>query len=523
MDGVDRRIGARSFARLLGEWRPPDGRRLASALADRIRLLVLDGRLPLQVRVPAERELAGTLAVSRTTVATAYDQLRDAGVLRSRRGAGSWTQLPAGPLGGAPPSPFFLHEESAPHELAHAALPAPSEHLRRATAGAVHDLDALLGGHGYDLLGLTALRAAIAGRFTARGLPTTADQVLVTTGAQGAIALVLATLTGPGDRVIVEHPTYPNALDAIAARGAHAVPVPMTTGPGGWGTGGSNTGNWATGGSDTGGSDTGGPHTAGSDTGGWDLDLLTAAVRDAAPRLAYLIPDYQNPTGALLPAEGRARLVDLARRTGTPLLVDETLAELSLDGPAPAPVASFGAAESPHVITVGSASKVFWGGLRVGWIRTSAAMVRRFAARRAALDLGGPPLEQLIATRLVGDVEEIAAARRGEIGAARDHLCGRLAELFPGWRANRPPGGLFLWADLGAPVSSRLAVAARRHGVVIAAGPRFGVDGAFERRLRLPYTLRPDRAEAALGRLRSAWAGLDQIDAGVTPEPVAVA
>jgi DNA-binding transcriptional MocR family regulator len=150
-------------------------------------------------------------------------------------------------------------------------------------------------------------------------------------------------------------------------------------------------------------------------------------------------------------------------------------------------------------------------------------MVRRFAARRAALDLGGPPLEQLIATRLVGDVEEIAAARRGEIGAARDHLCGRLAELFPGWRANRPPGGLFLWADLGAPVSSRLAVAARRHGVVIAAGPRFGVDGAFERRLRLPYTLRPDRAEAALGRLRSAWAGLDQIDAGVTPEPVAVA
>ncbi|WP_300016999.1 PLP-dependent aminotransferase family protein [Pseudonocardia sp.] len=492
MDHTERRVGARSFARLLGEWRPADGRRLASALADRIRLLVLDGRLPLEIRVPAERELAGALAVSRTTVAAAYDQLRDAAVLRSRRGAGSWTRLPTGPPGGAPPSPFFLLDDTAPHELAHAALPAPSEHLRRATTAAVHDLDALLGGHGYDLLGLPVLRTAIAGRFTARGLPTTADQVLVTTGAQGAIALVLATLTGPGDRVLVEHPTYPNALDAIAARGAHPVPVPMTTDPG-------------------------------TRADGWDLDLLTAAVRDAAPRLAYLIPDFQNPTGAVLPAQDRERLVDLARRTGTPLLVDETLAELSLDGPSPPPVGSFGGPDSPHVLTVGSASKVIWGGLRVGWVRASAPMVRRLAARRAALDLGGPPLEQLITARLLGEVEEIAAQRRIEVTAARDHLLGRLSALFPGWAANRPTGGLFLWVDVGAPVSSRLAVAARRHGLVIAAGPRFGLDGAFERRLRLPCTLRRDRVDAALDRLLLAWAGLDQVEAGVPPEPVAVA
>lgn len=98
MDGIERRIGARSFARLLGQWRPPDGRRLATALADRIRLLVLDGRLPMQTRVPAERELAAALEVSRTTVAAAYDTLRDAEVLRSRRGAGSWTRT--GPAAG---------------------------------------------------------------------------------------------------------------------------------------------------------------------------------------------------------------------------------------------------------------------------------------------------------------------------------------------------------------------------------------------------------------------------------------
>jgi DNA-binding transcriptional MocR family regulator len=490
-DDIERRIGARSFARLLGDWRPPDGRRLAGALADRVRLLVLDGRLPLQTRVPAERELAAALAVSRTTVAAAYETLRDARVLRSRRGAGSWTQLPAATTGPTSAAPFSPHGDRSLFDLAHAALPAPSEPLRRAAAAAVHDLDEHLGGHGYDLLGLPELRAAIADRFTARGLPTGPDQVLVTAGAQHAIALALTALAGPGDRVLVEHPTYPNALDAVATRGARIVPVPM------------------------------GPHPDG--TGSWDLDLLTAAVRDAAPRLAYLIPDFQNPTGALLDAAGREQLVDLARRTGTPLLVDETLAELALDRPPVRPVAAHGAADSPLVLTIGSASKIFWGGLRVGWIRTSAAMVRRLAALRATIDLGGPTLEQLVVARLMTDVDAVAAVRRAELSAARDHLLGRLGEVFPRWRSSRPGGGLSLWVDLDEPVSSRLTVAARRHDVLLAAGPRFGVDGAFERHLRLPYTLRRDRMDAALERLAVAWRGLDHAGPAVDAEPVAVA
>ncbi len=491
MDDLERRIGARSFARLLGDWRPPDGRGLAGGLAERTRLLVLDGRLPLQMRVPAERELAAVLEVSRTTVAAAYDTLRDAGVLHSRRGAGSWTQLPVDPATAATVSAFSPPTDDSLFDLAHAALPAPSTELRRAAAAAVHDLDAFLPGHGYDLLGLPALRAAVAQRFTARGLPTAPDQVLVTAGAQHAISLALTALTAPGDRVLIEHPTYPNALDALAARRLRAVPVPM------------------------------GPHPDG--TGSWDLDLLTAAVHDAAPRLAYLIPDYQNPTGALLDRGGRARLVELARRTGTPLLVDETLAELSLDGhPAP-PVAAHGAADSAHVLTIGSAGKVFWGGLRIGWIRTAAAMVRRLAAVRATVDLGGPTLEQLLVARLMTDIDAVSAARRVELAAARDHLLGRLGTAFPRWRPSRPGGGLSLWVDLDEPGSSRLAIAARRHDVLLAAGPRFGVDGAFERRLRLPYTLRRDRMDTALERLVVAWRDLDHAGPVDDVEPVAVA
>jgi DNA-binding transcriptional MocR family regulator len=285
----------------------------------------------------------------------------------------------------------------------------------------------------------------------------------------------------------VEHPTYPNVLHALANSGARPVPVPM------------------------------GSHRDGS----WDLDLITATVRDAAPKLAYLIPDFQNPTGALLDGAGRERLVALARRTGTTLLVDETLAELALDVPAERSVAAYGAADSPLVMTVGSASKVFWGGLRVGWIRTTSAMVRRLTATRASMDLGGPTLDQLVVARLMADIEPVVVSRRAELTAARDHLLGRLGQAFPHWRPSRPGGGLFLWIDLGAAVSSRFTVAARRHDVLLAAGPRFGLAGAFERYLRMPYSLRRDRVEPALDRLLAAWHTLDE--GHPETEPTAVA
>jgi DNA-binding transcriptional MocR family regulator len=478
-DVTDRELGAAHLARLLGSWRRDDtGAHLATraayaALADRVRLLVLDGRLPLRTRLPAERTLADVLGVSRTTVTAAYEQLREQGFLHSRQGAGSWTSLPAdaGPTGATGVTGGGLSAAGDDLlDLAHAAPPAPVGALHRAVTAAVLDLPRHLPTHGYHAVGLPELRAAVAARFEQRGLPTSADQVLITNGAQHAWALVLRLIADPGDRILVEAPTYPNALEAVRAGGGRPVPVGLTR-------------------------------------DGWDLEMLAATLRQASPRLAYLLPDHQNPTGLVLGAEARVQVAVMAARARTPLVIDETLAELTLDDvPPPAPFAATPGAGT--VVTVGSMSKTFWGGLRVGWIRADADLVRRLSAARAGLDLGTPVLEQLVATHLLGDIESVLATKRDELRPQRAALEAALHSHFPAWSWRRPSGGLSLWVELDAPISSLLAATAQTHGLAVAAGPRFGIDGSFERFLRLPFTLGVEVFEEAVQRLAAARAAL---------------
>lgn len=474
MDG-DRHVTGRTLAKHLGQWRTVNSRAAYAELAERIKLLVLDGRLPVRTRLPAERELAAALMISRTTVAAAYDLLREAGFLRSRRGSGSWTTLPDAP-GVRQLTPFAPAGDSAAFDLAYAAPAAPPDALAAALAAAADKVAWHATGSGYQLLGIDSLRETVAARFTRRGLPTTADQILITCGAQHAMALVLTALVAPGDRVLVEHPTYPNALDAIAREHARAIPVGFT-----------------------------GP--------GWDLDTVAAAVRDACPRLIYLIPDYQNPTGRCMSREQRSEIVELARRTRTPLLVDETCSEVVLDGPPPPPVAGLATETSTSpLITVGSASKTIWGGFRIGWVRARRPMIERIARARASVDISTSVLDQLVCQYLMEDIDTVLANRLPAVRSARDHLCALMARLFPGWRTVVPPGGLSLWVDMGAPVSSALVSSASRHGVLLAAGPRFGLDGAFERYLRLPYTLPEPELDRAMERLAAAWLALPGTD-----------
>ncbi|MFL6143603.1 MAG: PLP-dependent aminotransferase family protein [Labedaea sp.] len=436
------------MAQLLGAWRRHGSRRGSADLAAGVRMLVLDGRLPSGTGLPAERELAAALAVSRTMVATALDQLRAEGLVVSRRGAGSWTALPGGsqaqPPGGDPAGPQGMIDFTR-------AVPAAVPGIAAAVAAATPRLAAELGGPGYYELGLPDLRARIAARYTARGLPTSADQVLVTNGAHHALAMALRLFAGPGDRVLIEQPTYPNAIDGI--RGAHAVPVPV-------------------------------PMTE----TGWDADGIETALRQAAPRLAYLIVDFQNPTGFRLDAEGRARLGAALRRTRTPAVLDETHIELDLDGDplaGPPPLAAFA---PDWVIAAGSASKSHWGGLRLGWVRAATEIISRLGAARRGLDLGSPVFEQLVLAELLTEPEPTLRDRRTELAIRRDVLVAALREHCPEWTFQVPAGGLSLWCRLPAPVSTRIAVTAQNFGVWVVPASRFAVQGGLEGWLRLPYT-----------------------------------
>jgi DNA-binding transcriptional MocR family regulator len=463
-------IRGRRLAELLG---PMSGaeRPSSSGLRDAVRHLVLDGRLPPGTRLPAERELAEAIGVSRTLVARALDRLREDGLVASRRGAGSWVTLPDGKSevasygGWFPPTGEILNlaqaTPAAPPELC-AAL----DRIRPRFAEQLH-------GHGYQLHGLLPLRERIAERFTERGLPTTPEQVLVTNGAQHGFALTLRLFVSPGERVLIEHPTYPNALEAIRAVNAVPAAVPMTE-------------------------------------SGWDAEAVEAVLHQASPRLAYLLPDFQNPTGFRMGTEQRARLAMALRRTRTLTVVDETLVDMDLSGEtAPPSMASFAA---DHVIVIGSASKSFWGGLRLGWIRAPEEVVQRMVLGRAGVDLGSPVLEQLVLTELLANAEPVLSRRRAEFIECRDSLIAALGQHCPQWHFRVPEGGLALWCDLGSPVSSRLAVIAERHGVRMAPGARFAVNGSLERYARLPYTLPIDRMREAVRRLAHAWAAVDRME-----------
>ncbi len=464
------------LARELGNWRTSSRSGPAYyGLADAIRLLLVDGRIPVGARLPSERAMADALRVSRTTVTAAYAQLREDGYLNARRGARSTTALPV-----APAARTGIAATSM--SLAAAALSAPAAAVSEAFVDAIHDVTPYLHRVGHELVGVDALREAIAERYCQRGLPTEPDQVLVTTGALHAINLILTTYVQPGDRVLVEQPTYHGALTSIATAGARPVPVAMTE-------------------------------------NGWELDALQAAVQQLSPSLAYLIPDNQNPTGLTMPADDRKLLAGIIAETRTRTVIDETILDMWLDEAVPEPMAAAMTTRRDLVLTVGSMSKSFWGGLRVGWIRAERATIATIAALRPSIDMGTPVLEQFAAARLLAQRDELLPERRDILRARRALLLSLLDQRLPDWEPGGGYGGMSLWVRLPAPMSTALSAAASRMGLELPAGPRFGVDGTLERFVRVPYALPEDELTAAIELLVRAW---HSITGSTAPEPTAV-
>jgi DNA-binding transcriptional MocR family regulator len=460
---------------------------LRERLARSLRDAVEAGDLPVGTRLPAERELAARLGVSRATVVGALEQLRQEGLLEARRGSGTYVTTSALPT--PPPAspiqlvrnPMFtglIDGPSAPIDFCVAAPPA-DEAVGEALRAAAQDATAQLTNPGYHTAGLPELRRAVAAYLERMGLPTEEDEVLITAGSQQAIGLAAHHFVSPGATAVTESPTYPGALDALRTVGARLLTVP-------------------------------------SGQAGMRTEDLAALLRRTEVRLVYVIPTFHNPTGAVLPAPARRVLADLAADTQVPILEDLTPAGVELGGERPPPPVAAGARRGT-VLVAGSLSKLCWGGLRIGWLRGPQLLIARLARLKAALDLACPVVTQLAAARLLPVVDEVQARRREQLAPRLDLLRDLLRAYLPDWRWQEPMGGLTLWVRVPEGDTADFAAVALQHGVAIVPGRHFCADGRGGDHLRLTFALAPSELETGVERLARAWSAYEGAS---RPEPL---
>ncbi|MEU6284610.1 PLP-dependent aminotransferase family protein [Streptomyces sp. NPDC047028] len=259
--------------------------------------------------------------------------------------------------------------------------------------------------------GEPALRAGLAARAGAQGLPTSADDLLVTTGSQQALSLLATALLEPGDTVLVESPCYLAALQVFGLAGARVVSVP-------------------------------------GDEDGVDPTALAELVRRERPKLLYLVPTFQNPTGRTMPAARREAVATVAAREGLWIVEDDPYGDLRYDGDRVPWIAALPGADD-RVVLLGSFSKIMAPGLRLGWMRAPAALRRACVVAKQAVDLHTPTLNQLAAARYLGGLDAHVARVRAVYGERRDAMLAGLPGALPeGSTWTRPEGGMFLWARL---------------------------------------------------------------------------
>ena len=353
-------------------------------------------------------------------------------------------------------------------------LPAPelfdAAGLREAFADALSD-DAAGRSLQYSTTeGNADLRAAIAARLSARGLPTEADQLLVTSGSQQALTLAAAVLIEPGDRVLVEEPSYLAALQAFMLAGAVVVPVAC-------------------------------------DGDGLDPDAVAAAAAEHGARVLYTIPTFHNPTGRTLPLERRHALAAVAEQCGLWLIEDDPYGELRYRGE---PLPSLATMAEDRTLALSTLSKVAAPGLRIGWVRAPRALRPSLVVAKQAADLHSSTVDQAAAARWLAtvDLDAHLGVLRAEYGRRRDALLDGLTEaLPPGSTHNRPEGGMFVWARLPDGWDAEpLLARALEHDVAFVPGYPFFAGEPDRATLRFSFTTHPP-AEIAegLARLTDAW------------------
>jgi Transcriptional regulators containing a DNA-binding HTH domain and an aminotransferase domain (MocR family) and their eukaryotic orthologs len=455
---VASRIDAAELSRMLGDW-ADESDTLPDSLAQGLIELVKAGFVPAGSALPAQRDCATALGVSRGTVSAAYAVLEARGYLASTRGSGTRVRSGSNRASGLVEGRLFSFTRTSVDtiDLSTGALPASPITRRILQHSLADELGPYLDTDGYFPAGLPVLRQAIAEHLSRDGIPTQPQEILVTAGAQQATYLAVRSLVGAGDLALTEDPSYRGGLEALRTVGARIEAVPMAT-------------------------------------GGLDLGLLERALK-RNPALLYCQTSIHNPTGQTMPSSARQELAELITRTGVATIEDCCSYDLSLNGSPAKTLARL--VEPDLLIMVGTLSKLFWGGLRVGWIRTSAERLRRLLELRKVEDLATSVIDQLYAVQLLG---ESGLARRQRQQMLTEHLHTTeeaVREHFPDWTWAPIKGGSGLWVDTHGDALA-LAEAAKRVNVKLAAGPSFSPYDGQRSMLRLPVWHEPALLQRAL-------------------------
>jgi DNA-binding transcriptional MocR family regulator len=466
---------------------PELDRSAPSTLADQIaafyRAAISAGQLRPGDRLPPIREVADGAQVTRATVQDAYKKLGESGLVAGEVGRGttvlasSVAPPPGGPLSafaeaalrqthetpGAPPLPPGVDLVANFAELSPDSSLFPVDELRAAMDRVLAQRGGELLGYGHAPSGMAELRELICERTRAVDPGVSADDILVTAGAQQGLDLVLRTFCTPGDAVVVTTPSYHQMFGLLKAHGLQLVPVSF-------------------------------------DERGLDLDELGRALRRPGVRLCYLMPSFHNPTGHSLDGAERQALIDLAAATEVPILEDEYQEALRFRGEAPRSLRAL----DPRglTVTVQTFSKGLFPGLRVGWVHGGPRVLGPMAAVKRFMDLETSPLLQVALCEFVrtGAYDRHLASLGKELKKRHAALQRTLRRLLPdGCTLSDPDGGFLVWLELPEPGhGDRLADAAAERGVRVVPGRTFDAHGRPSRGVRLSLS-RADSAQVEAG------------------------
>jgi 2-aminoadipate transaminase len=320
------------------------------------------------------------------------------------------------------------------------------------------------------------LRGMIA-RHTARyGIVVEPDNILLTSGSQQALDLIGKIFINPGDRLLVEKPTYVGALQAWDAYQAEYITIAL-------------------------------------DDEGLRTGELEAALR-AGPKFIYVLPNFHNPAGVTLALDRRQQLVELADRYGVPLIEDDPYGQLRYEGEHLPPLVVLdgrlrtheGVPYSGNVLYLSTFSKTLAPGLRLGWIVAPAEVIRRLVQAKQGADLHTSTLTQMIAYEVArgGFLDRHVREIRSVYRERRDAMFAALSQSFPaGVRWTKPQGGLFVWAILPEPIdAAEILHAAIAENVAFVPGTAFFPDGSGGNTFRLNFSnATPQKIKEGIRRL----------------------